>query len=342
VPRGLLAAAAVTAAALIASSGSCGVLDAPRLRGDATARFEKGMVFGLYSHAEPSHTFRALDEIRSLGTNSIAIMIPWVTADIHSADIAPHPQITPSDRSLRRAIRTAHDLGMRVLLMPFVYVAELGEGEWRGTLAPPDWEAWFEQYGDFILHYAALSEEEGVHFFSVGSELCSTESRRRDWERLIGSVRGVFTGKVTYSANWDHRDGLEFAGSLDLLGMNAYFELGEPDAPVEVLVAAWGPILEEVEAWRSRFGKDLILTEVGYPSRAGAVGDPWNHGATGDAAPQEQFRLYEAFRRAWGGNPHLQGVYFYQWWGAGGPLDTGYTPRGKPAETVVREWYAGP
>jgi len=37
----------------------------------------------------------------------------------------------------------------------------------------------------------------------------------------------------------------------------------------------------------------------------------------------------------------LEGVYFYLWWGAGGPEDKDYTPRGKGAEAVIRDWFRG-
>ncbi|HET9481327.1 MAG TPA: hypothetical protein VFP98_06175 [Candidatus Polarisedimenticolia bacterium] len=331
----LLAAAALTAAAF-GSWRLPAAAPAPR-------SFERGMVFGLFARNDPAHTDRGLAEMKALGVDSICIMIPWVIPDVRSTSMAPRNDMTPSDASLVYAMRKAHGMGMTVLLMPFLYVDRMEEGEWRGTLAPGDWNVWFERYGEFVLHYAALAGEHKVAYFSVGSELCSTESRREDWLRLIGRVRHVYKGLVTYSANWDHRDSLSFAASLDLLGMNAYFELSRDEEPGEAdLAAAWSRLREDIEAWRRPFGKRLLITEVGYPSRRGTASDPWNYDKPDPVPdPAGQLACYRAFRTAWSGDPALQGVYFYIWWGDGGPGDTGYTPRGKPAEQVIRDWYTG-
>jgi len=302
--------------------------------------FRRGMVFGLFARTESEFIETGLDEIRALGADSISITIPWVTPNVRSVDLAPRSDMTPGVESLRRAVREAHDRGMSVLLMPFIYVDQMAEGEWRGTLVPRDWGSWFANYARMVLRYARLAEDEGVEILSVGSELCSTEDRREDWLALIGEVRKVYGGALTYSANWDHRFPISFAGALDYLGMNAYFELSDdPEAGVGDLRAAWAAILKDVEAWRSQIGKPLLLTEVGYPSRRGAAKDPWDYASGAEADPAAQERCYRAFVEAWTGYPALAGVYFYLWWGEGGPTDTGYTPRNKPAREVVSGWY---
>lgn len=305
-----------------------------------SGRFQKGIVFGLFARDEPGYSERNLGEIRALGADAVSIVLPWVTPDVQATVIAPRGDMTPSDASLRHAIREAHGRGLRVLLLPLIYVDRMAEGEWRGTLSPPDWDAWFRSYGRMVDHYAGIAESERVEYLSVGSELCSTEERRDDWLRIIGGVRRAYGGLLTYSMNWDHRDRISFADALDALGMNAYFELSDdPEAGVEELRRAWSSIRSEVETWRSRLGKPLILTEVGYPSRRGAASNPWAYDAPGEADPAAQERCYRAFVGAWTGYPPLVGVYFYLWWGEGGPADTGYTPRGKPAEKVIADWY---
>jgi len=303
---------------------------------------ERGMVLGLFSRDAPAATGSALDELEGIGVDSISIVIPWVIRDVRSSAMAPSEAMTPSDASLQDAIDAAHRRGMSVLLMPILYVEHMGEGEWRGTIDPDGWKGWFAAYEEFILHYARLAGRLDVEYFSVGSELCSTERRRADWVRIIDRVRAVYGGAVTYSANWDHLE-ISFGDRLDFLGMNAYFRIARtPEAGVEEMVRSWKPIRSDLDAWRARWGdKRILITEVGYPSRRGAGIDPWNYAASGKPAPEEQKRCYQAFREVWGGDPALQGVYFYMWWGEGGPDDTDYTPRNKPAETVLRDWYLG-
>ena len=54
---------------------------------------------------------------------------------------------------------------------------------------------------------------------------------------------------------------------------------------------------------------------------------------------QSYSRAYAAVVRVWSDTRELRGIYFWNWFGFGGPEDSNYTPRGKPAEAVVRDWY---
>jgi hypothetical protein len=334
---GLAAAASLLIAALHGEIRGLAGGPAP-----AADSFQKGMVFGLFAREEAGHTDKGIAEMKELGVDSVSITIPWVIANVRSTAMAPRADMTPSDASLTSAIRKAHAAGMRVFLMPFLYVDHMDEGEWRGKIDPPDWKAWFTAYNAFIGHYAALAGREGVEYLSVGSELCSTESRRDDWLVLIRQVRAVYPGAITYSANWDHRAAISFIDALDYLGMNAYFKVSDREASDEEdLMRAWEGIRKDVAAWRASAGKPLIITEAGYPSRAGACVDPWNYEGEGKPDPAEQLRCYRAFQRTWSGEPGIAGVYFYLWWGEGGPQDAGYTPRGKPAAEVIKSWYTG-
>ena len=58
-----------------------------------------------------------------------------------------------------------------------------------------------------------------------------------------------------------------------------------------------------------------------------------------------QKRLYEGFFETWYGEPHLGGFSIWAWTPGDGHDDDnrkGYTPEGKPAEKVLREWLAKP
>ena len=102
----------------------------------------------------------SLREMRDLGVDSVSLIAPKVQKNVRSTGFHDDPWITPADGSLRLAAREAHRLGMRVLLFPIVYVEDLAEGEWRGTLAPADWDEWFRVYEKMILHYARIAAEE--------------------------------------------------------------------------------------------------------------------------------------------------------------------------------------
>jgi hypothetical protein len=96
-----------------------------------------------------------------------------------------------------------------------------------------------------------------------------------------------------------------------------------------------------VEDWRSGHGRPLLFTEVGYRSVEIAEREPWNYLWEQAYDGRAQARCYRAFLEAWSDHPELAGTFFYSWRGEGGRGDTGYTPKGKPAEAVLRRWLSG-
>jgi hypothetical protein len=331
-----LGAAGLMAAGLPAAPG------APHLSGGLTGVPERGLALGIFSRGGEDHLRPAVREVAILGVGSVSLVVPVVLRDIRSVDFYAEPTVTPTDEALRRAARLAHAAGLKVLLFPIIHVWDLDEGEWRGRLDPPDWGIWFEHYGDLLLRYAALAREEGIEALSIGSELCSSERREREWRALIGRIRVEYPGRLTYSVNWDHRRSARFLDALDFVSMNAYYRLADDgEASLADLEEAWAPIVREADRWAAGLNKPLVISEIGYPSRDGAARDPWDYTVQAAADPLEQALLYEAFLRAWARARTLAGVYFYLWWGDGGPGDTGYTPRGKKAEQVLRAWLRG-
>jgi hypothetical protein len=302
----------------------------------------RGVALGLHQdRPEIPHAAR-LVEIRRLGATHVSLVVHWSQRDVTSHDIGPHPADAVADGTVEDAVDAAHRAGLRVLLFPILQIRERAPGDWRGTLRPLDLDAWFEAYARFVLHYTRIAAAKGVAMFSVGSELLSTERRREAWARLIHRVRAAYRGEIVYSANWDHYRPVTFWDLVDRIGVNGYFEVaGEGGDSVEAMRAAWGPVRERLADFAARRGKPLLLTEVGYPSVREGARSPWHHGRVEPVDVAEQSRAYRAFIEAWAGDPALSGVFVWNWVGDGGPDDPGYTPRGKPAERLLRAWFSG-
>ncbi|MCB9524336.1 MAG: hypothetical protein H6702_13340 [Myxococcales bacterium] len=289
-------------------------------------------------------TFDSLvDSAAAAGAPNLSVVVQWAQRDVHATDIAPDPVHTQNDEVVRRMIRRARARGMGVMLFPILWVERRGPGAWRGTLAPLDRSAWWASYSSFILHYARMAAEERVRVFSVGSELASMERDDGRWRALIGQVRAVFPGPLLYSANWDHYARTPFWDALDLVGITGYYRLADPgnhEPTLADMQARWALIREHLELWLERAGKRLVITELGYASLDGVASHPWDYTAGQQVDLEEQRLCFEAFASAWRGAESLAGVFFWNWWGPGGPTDTWYTPRGKPAEAVLRAWFA--
>jgi Glycoside Hydrolase Family 113 len=254
------------------------------------------------------------------------------------------------DAGLELTTRLARERGIETLLKPHIWLRRNAGGAWRGQIAmqsDADWAAWFASYRRFILHYAALAERLAIPMLAVGTELHATAVQRPDdWRRLIADVRAVYSGQLTYSANWYREfEEIRFWDALDAIGIQAYFPLaGEESPSLESLTEAWRRHLPAVAAVAARFGKPVIFTEVGYRSSADAAIEPWawpqDQGeASADVATQA--RCYEAFfATAWQA-PWLAGAFIWKWYpeAASARRATDFTPQGKPAEKVLAAHY---
>lgn len=309
----------------------------------------RGIALGLFA-SDPRYDYGPLlAEIAARGARDVLLVTVWFQSGLSTHDIAPDPARSPSAETLRRAIAQARARGLRVGVMPLVRLRQEGPGVWRGALRPADLGAWFRAYEAFLAQAATLAEEGGAARLVVGSELSSLEGEAERWRALIRRTRSRFSGRLVYSANWDHAQALPFADELDELGVSAYFPLGGGGErpPLSALVAAWRGPLELLARLRARYGKPLLLTEIGYPARAGAADEPWRVDVEAELDLELQARLFDAFRLAvLERGDVLDGFYVWNWFGFGGPSDGGYSPRGKPAaaavERCLREGAGGP
>lgn len=282
-------------------------------------------------------------EIAGLGANTVLLCTPALMEHARAQAIFIDARKTPSPPEFVALIREAKALNLQVIVMPMVLLSHPRGSEWRGVIEPPDWDDWFRQYREFVVHFANIARDGGADAYIVGSELVSTEKFTAQWVKTIDLVRQYYKGAVGYSANWDHYKPIQFWDKLDFVGMTSYYKLADRGgASVDEMVARWRPIREEIEAWQKKVDRPLILTEVGWCSQEGAATAPWNYYQNMRATPaghEEQRRLYEAFVRAWDGSSSLSGVIWWEWTAAaGGAADYGYTPKNKPAEKVMRDW----
>ena len=255
-----------------------------------------------------------------------------------------------TDEGLAATARAARKSGIRCLLKPQLWVAGWHDSVWSGEIAmatEADWQAWFRSYREFILHYAELAQKHSFEALAVGTELQGTTlGHESQWRSLIRDVRRVYRGKLTYAANWDHEfEALPFWDAVDFAGVQAYFPLTDKaDPSLQDLLEGWKGPVARLEKVAQQHRRDVVLTEVGYRSADRAAVQPWLW-KTGDPTNLElQSRCYDALFRAVWTKPWLKGVYAWKWFPgydtSKSASDNGFTPQGKPAEAMLRLWYA--
>jgi len=293
----------------------------------------------------------SLKELAATGTEWVALIITWYQEKPYTTKIYETPK-TPSDGSLVHVIDYLHRLGKKVMLKPHIDIESAPAAGWRGEIACStdiEWEAWFRNYADFVFHYAALAEAHKVDIFCIGTELSGPATTRGQmWkEKIIAPVRKIYSGPLTYAANWDGEyKYVKFWDALDYIGIDAYFPLSDKEKPdFEEIKKGWEKWVKEMEEFQATVGKPVIFPEVGYCSAQGAARRPWEEVVTGEVDLEQQKECYQALFETFWQKKWFYGMYWWRWGTDvrfGGPSNKGYSPQNKPTLDVIKRWYKKP
>lgn len=245
----------------------------------------------------------------------------------------------------RELISMSGQCGQQVMLKPHIWLGR----EWIGDFnldSDEKWQAWRKSYEDYILNYAQVAQEMCVPLFCIGTEIkISAINDPGYWRDLIAKVRSVYGGKLTYAANWDSYDKISFWGDLDYIGIDAYFPLvHEPHPDPAEIEKAWVQIKDKMKGLSAEVGRPVLFTEYGYQSVNGAAGNHWEVNKSLENLNMElQAMAYECmFKMLWE-EEWFAGGFLWKWHlrdAIGGLRDPHFTPQGKPAEEVIKKWYA--
>jgi len=281
-----------------------------------------------------------VEEIAKLGGEWIQVNIKFFQENIYSSRIVYDEEYEGYWNQFRQILEKAKKEDLKVSILPIILLSKAQGSNWRGLIEPYDLDKWFRYYEKIILRIANLAQKYEVEMMSVGSELVSLQQYVGHWEIVINNVRAIYNGKLNYAANWDAYAEIGFLDQLDYLGLSGYFDLTESLSPSNwSLRSSWRHIKEDILAFQKRANIPIIFTELGYTSQDGTNMHPWNYYASDVVDLAEQKACYEAFIEVWGHDERFHGVFFYDWFAAGGVEDIGYTVKGKPAEAVVKAWF---
>jgi hypothetical protein len=296
-----------------------------------------------------------IDKLAELGCTSMNFVLSARQHDVHAEEISIPWKNLPAPPDIQKILNHAKSKGMLVMLMPIVLLDKSGSKDWRGVIAPADWDLWFQSYTAYMNTMAKIAAKSEVDVLSVGSELLSTETFRERWIKTIDSVRETYratskdkkgTIKLTYSANWDHYRFPTFWDKLDYIAMNNYNELAEkPGVPLNELLKKWEPIRADILKFVKEQKKPFIFSEVGWHNVQNTIKEPWNYVAEGAIDLDEQKRAFESFVGAWKDVPtdQFMGAFVWEWVpGIDGSKHHGaYTLQNTPALEVVKDWMKG-
>lgn len=315
------------------------------------AGFQKGMGYVTWSASGylTDGSDESLEKLKQLGANWVSILVTWYQTDPWSSDIHKTKK-TPADESIVHVIKKAHELGMKVMLKPHLDLLDKSDGSWRGEigcLKESGWDEWFSKYRKFLDYYARIANKEKVEMICIGTELsCTATVKGYLWEDMIKGLRKRYKGLLTYAAHWDRYQDIRFWKSLDFVGINAYFPLTEKQQPTyDELLQGWTKWVAEMEEFQQKVDMPIIFPEIGCNSADGAAIRPWEHVSRSEVNLELQEDYYKALLNTFWNKEWFYGMYWW-YWGTnirmGGKYNRGFTPQNKPAEIVLRKWYAKP
>jgi hypothetical protein len=332
----------VLSAGVLPGSGTAGP---PRAPLPNALPFLRGISFSHEMESEGYGSDMAaaqLGRMHDLGANAVAV-VPYAFTRAPLQLTIRYRGTDESDERLIRTFAQARRLGLRIMLKPQLWAPS----RFTGDITIPkdsDFDLWFADYREWMLHYARLAAQERADLLVIGTELGGVTRSPHQvaaWRGLIREVRGIYPGPLTYAANWANDfEVLPFWGDLDLLGLNMYYPLAGPGETPRADSPRIRDLRAKLAALSRRHGKPVLFTEVGYAATAAAAAEPWKE----DNAPLDpamQARCYQVLFEAFYREPWLAGLFWWKWpsHGRGGPHDNSFNPLGKPAFQVLERWY---
>ena len=266
------------------------------------------------------------DQLHDVGGNWIS-QTPFAWQDgIHSPDLISNTDRAwwgEADRGLIQTAQIAKTRGIKTMLKPHIWIRN-ANGKWRAELemkSDKDWDEWFFKYESMILHYAKLAEEAGIEALCIGTELYKTTIMKPEkWRAIIGKVRKIYSGELTYAANWYKEfEEITFWDELDYIGVQAYFPLSRNEYPEKSeILREWNRHKKQMSNIASKYDKKIVFTEIGYKNTSDSAKEPWTWPQNMDkeavkVSDETQIMLYESMFESLFHETWVDGFFIWKW-----------------------------
>jgi serine/threonine protein kinase len=310
--------------------------DGPLALGDGWMRAVHVVSYDPEGFAKPGFV-DAVRRAKAAGATHV-ILHPMVVADsVESAELEDKPD-APTNATLAVGIGAADREGVKAIIQPYLEVTD----DYPGAYAPSDTGDFFDAWRERVAAWADIAGEHGAEAIVVGTMFSQLDGpdHTDDWTAILNDSRRRCGCQVTYSAeDVEGAERIQFWDVADAIGVSPLAALtDEPSTDVEPLERAWRPLKRRLQELNARWGKEVVLTDLGYESKADQSSAAV-YEAQGEPSEEAQAALYEAAFRAFQGNDWFGGIGWFELNGDGEqPEADDYSFAGKQAEEVLRAW----
>lgn len=317
--------------------------------------------------------------MKKMGINWTTLNMNFCQEKYFSRKLFLDFEFSSSESEIIEMTKRLHDNGIKVLFKPCLTSldgAAMGCVGFPGKeclsqiqgVETDYWKEWFASFTECSKYFSDLASRAGIDSMIIGAEYFGTEGQNKYWENVINEVRNNFAGPITYEFTHASRNryDLEWLKKLDFLSYSYYPPAAPPN--MEFLDAGFNPTAKDtpdysvedmmnyLESRKKRIksiierfdNKPIAFTEYGVRSAHGCVMQPFNFLWDTYYDGKQQADFMEASFRTFTEIDGWMGLFWWKWdetqnrpQYAGDPNgDRGFTIQGKPAEEVMRRWFA--
>ncbi|WP_307337665.1 glycoside hydrolase family 113 [Metabacillus malikii] len=305
--------------------------------------FINGFTFGWMSRRGDFEKPEAKESLRKLkertNTDYVIISLAALQDGAHTTVVDYQGKHMVSDEELVQMIDYSRELGLKVILKPTV---NCKDGTWRAHInffdldvpCEPKWSEWFKSYTEYQVHYAKIAEKTKCEMMIVGCEMVQTERRDKEWRALIDDVRVEYKGPITYNTDKYQEGNVKWWDAVDVISSSGYYPIDD-----------WDNQLARIEEIIKPYNKPFFFAEAGCPSRSNSPYVPNDWGLEGEIDMEAQANYYKVMFEKAGQKDWVQGFGLWDWKALlykeeDAFTDDEYAVYGKPAEKVIKEFYA--
>ncbi|WP_426422357.1 BppU family phage baseplate upper protein [Pediococcus acidilactici] len=263
--------------------------------------------------------------------------------------------VMQSDDRVQQNINHIKGKGLEItMLKPHIGLAGGYDGLNRATYTPSDFDTFFKNWKDVMLHYAETCNTNGIPILCIGceQEKCTDPKYIANWLDIYQSIKAKYPNLlITYAMEGNEAKDIDghgqIAKAVDLVGINCYPNYINKNYDNSVtqdeLIAGWyfeqdgNHYMDMFDNYVEKYGKPIFVTETGSM--------PWKDGLArllslqeGDQDFSGQAAAYQATFEAFSQNPNIVGISI---WNTNAPFNFTSPNKTTESELVLRKYFKG-